>query len=103
MEDGLLCRNDQDCMWLDEGLRCTDYKIDWSVASGWFNGDSSSIVGSCDCLDGFWYEESQISCVADSTPGGLSGVAIFFIVISVIVGACILCAFCVCVLRFFRS
>ena len=100
MEDGLLCRNDQDCMWLDEGLRCTDYKIDWSVASGWFNGDSSSIVGSCDCLDGFWYEESQISCVAYSS---LSGVAIFFIVISVIVGACILCAFCVCLLRFFRS
>ena len=100
MEDGLLCRNDQDCMWLDEGLRCTDYKIDWSVASGWFNGDSASIVGSCDCLDGFWYEESQISCVAYSS---LSGVAIFFIVISVIVGACILCAFCVCLLRFFRS
>ena len=100
MEDGLLCRNDQDCMWLDEGLRCTDYKIDWSVASGWFNGDSASIVGSCDCLDGFWYEESQISCIAYSS---LSGVAIFFIVISVIVGACILCAFCVCLLRFFRS
>ena len=100
MEDGLLCRNDQDCMWLDEGLRCTDYKIDWSVASGWFNGDSASIVGSCDCLEGFWYEESQMSCVAYSS---LNGVAISFIVISVIVGACILCAFCVCLLRFFRS
>ena len=100
MEDGLLCRNDQDCMWLNEELRCTDYKIDWSVASGWFNGDSASIMGSCDCLDGFWYEESQISCVAYSS---LSGVSIFFIVISVIVGACILCAFCVCLLRFFRS
>ena len=63
MEDGLLCRSDQDCMWLDEGLRCTDYKIDWSVATDWFNGDSASIVGSCDCLEGFWYAEDQISCI----------------------------------------
>ena len=63
MEDGLLCRSDQDCMWLDERLRCTDYKMDWSVASDWFNGDTASIVGSCDCLEGFWYEESQISCI----------------------------------------
>ena len=63
MEDGLLCRSDQDCMWLDEGLRCTDYKMDWSVATDWFNGDSASIVGSCDCLEGFWYAEDQISCV----------------------------------------
>ena len=91
MEDGLLCRNDQDCMWLDKGLRCTDYKIDWSVASGWFNGDSASIVGSCDCLDGFWYEESQMSCVAYSNSSGLSGIAIFFIVISVIILTGIVC------------
>ena len=53
----------QDCTWLDEGLRCTDYKLDWSVAADWFNGDASSIVGSCDCLDGFWYAEDQISCI----------------------------------------
>ena len=63
MEDGLLCRNDQDCMWLDERLRCTDYKMDWSVARDWFNGDTASIVGSCDCLEGFMYEEDQISCI----------------------------------------
>ena len=87
MEDGLLCRNDQDCMWLDERLRCTDYKMDWSVASDWFNRDTASIVGSCDCLEGFMYDEDQISCIAQS----LSGVAIFFIVISVIV---IVIAFC---------
>ena len=63
MEDGLLCRSDQDCMWLDERLRCTDYKMDWSVARDWFNGDTASIVGSCDCLEGFTYEEDQISCI----------------------------------------
>ena len=44
MEDGLLCRNDQDCTWLDEGLRCIDYKIDWTIARDWFNGDFASIV-----------------------------------------------------------
>ena len=115
MEDGLLCRNDQDCMWLDERLRCTDYKIDWSVARDWFNGDAANIVGSCDCLQGFMYEEDQISCIVsnrtEKSPinvmmfqaySSLSGVAIFFIVIAVIVGACILCAFWVCLLRTFK-
>ena len=117
MEDGLLCRNDQDCMWLDERLRCTDYKMDWSVARDWFNGDAANIVGSCDCLQGFMYEEDQISCIVsnrtEKSPinvmilmfqaySSLSGVAIFFIVIAVIVGACILCAFWVCLLRTFK-
>ena len=102
MEDGFLCRDDQDCMWLDNGLRCNDHKIDWSVTTDWFNGDSASIVGSCDCVEGFWYSEDQITCVA-CPDSRLSGMAIFIIVIIFIVLDCILFAVCFCSVKSVRS
>ena len=28
--DGLLCRNDADCKWIDSSLYCKDYELDWA-------------------------------------------------------------------------
>ena len=33
-EDGMLCRSDNDCTWLNEKLECDDYQISWDMDSG---------------------------------------------------------------------
>jgi len=91
MEDGMLCRNDNDCLWIDNGLRCTDYKLDWTMTSEWFNGDTSAIVGTCDCVTAQWWSDDHLQCLDYSS---LSGISIFFIVIAAIVGSCISCCLC---------
>ena len=62
-EDGLLCRSNNDCQWLDPHLECDDYKLDWSVASDWFSGDTGAIVGTCDCVAGLWWSDDHIQCM----------------------------------------
>ena len=34
MDDGMLCRDKNDCTWLDENLECDHYSIDWDKNSG---------------------------------------------------------------------
>ena len=99
MEDGLLCRNNDDCTWLDPDLRCERYDIGWRYNSGWYDGDTLSIVGSCDCPMGQWWSDDQLQCLS---PRGLSGVAIFFIVVGVIIGLLCLTGCCIYACRILR-
>ena len=34
MEDGMLCRSNTDCMWMDKMLECDRYRFGWDVSSG---------------------------------------------------------------------
>jgi len=90
MNDGMLCRNNDDCTWLDPDLRCENYNIGWSYDSDWYGGDK--IVGSCDCPMGQWWSDDQLQCLLASR--GLSGISIFFIVVATIVGLICLCGCC---------
>merc|ERR1712243_539053 len=57
--DGILCRNDNDCNWVDEDLKC-DYKYvqknvtilnetQKKIDPDWFGGQAMSVVGECHC------------------------------------------------------
>ena len=63
----MLCRNDNDCLWIDNGLRCTDYKLDWTMTSEWFNGDTSAIVGTCDCVTAQWWSDDHLQCLVTTS------------------------------------
>ena len=47
-EDGMLCRTDEDCSWLDPGLQCQGYELTWTPSPQWFGG-GATIAGACEC------------------------------------------------------
>ena len=87
MQDGLLCRSNNDCGWLDDDLQCQDYEFDFSVSRGWFGGRYADIVGECECRDGLVWDDSELSCEA----AGWGGVMIFLFLILGAVGCGVLC------------
>jgi len=60
--DGMLCRNNDDCQWIDPNLNCEDYELDFSPAAGWFGGDTVSIRGECTCRPGTIWNRQELSC-----------------------------------------
>merc|ERR1712062_387904 len=47
--DGLLCRYDSDCTWIDPNLDCQDYELQFTPNAAWYGGDFASIRGACTC------------------------------------------------------
>jgi len=71
--DGFLCRNNDDCKWLDGNLNCEDYELDFSPAAGWYGGDTVSIKGECACEEGFRWNEGELSCDRLFRPAAVPG------------------------------
>merc|ERR1711872_521940 len=72
--DGFLCRNNNDCNWLDEDLRCEDYEVSIldqrrrSINQGWFGGQFMSVVGECHCQRfGQIWDNQELVCAGAAT------------------------------------
>jgi len=63
-QDGFLCRNSQDCQWIDRNLHCEDYELNFTPMNAWFGGDIASITGECECDMGmYWVREVHIRVI----------------------------------------
>lgn len=60
--EGMLCRNDNDCRWLDQNFQCSDYELTFTPSSLWFGGDFAKIRGQCECRDGWDWAERDFRC-----------------------------------------
>merc|ERR1719495_881817 len=84
--DGLLCRNTTDCNWVDTRLYCQDYELDFSPSRAWFGGDFASIVGTCACPRGWFFDDKgsrpSMKCQKRSQrKRGLSGTSLILAII----------------------
>jgi len=61
-KDGMLCRNTEDCTWMDKDLICQDYEMDFSMDRGWFGGDYLAIIGDCECRRGMDFDNWELRC-----------------------------------------
>ena len=61
-KDGFLCRNSNDCNWVDPQFQCQDYELDFQPSALWFGGDVARIVGSCECEDGWSFDDDELEC-----------------------------------------
>jgi len=100
--DGFLCRNNDDCRWVDQNLNCEDYELDFSPAAGWFGGDTISIKGECTCQPGFRWNEKELFCYRpQQLEGSLAIGAIIGIVIASLIGMCCCCGICCLICKTF--
>jgi len=81
--DGLLCRNTTDCNWVDPRLYCQDYELDFSPSRAWFGGDFASIVGTCACPRGWFFDDkgSRPSMKCSKRSSGLSGTSLILAIV----------------------
>ena len=87
-KDGFLCRNPNDCDWIDPQFKCQDYELDFQPSALWFGGDAARIVGSCECEDGWSFDDEELECRENfSIPIGAI-VGIVFAVILALLCAC---------------
>jgi len=91
MSDGMLCRSNADCIWMDKMLECDRYRFGWNVRSGWFNGNGSThdILGVCDCIRTLIWRDEQIECQAPGTSDILTGFHIFMIIFTILLFLCV--------------
>ena len=60
-EDGMLCRDDNDCNWLDRNLGCNDYNFVPSIIRGGWVW-KSELRGRCTCEFGFQFYSNDAVC-----------------------------------------
>merc|ERR1712172_339853 len=90
--DGFLCRSNKDCQWIDDNLNCEDYELDFTPLAGWFGGDVISIRGECNCEQGLFWNDDDLSC---DRPHPISGIgAIVGIAIAFSIMLCCCCGVC---------
>jgi len=92
-QDGMLCRSDKDCKWIDPNLDCEDYELDFSPTRAWFGGDFAAIIGECDCPDNMQWNNYEVKCEPLNLGLVAFGLGIAGI-IAIIVGICCCCACC---------
>ena len=61
-QDGMLCRNNQDCSWMDPSMHCEDYEIDFDINRGWYGGDYLAVVGECECDTWSRWDNWELEC-----------------------------------------
>jgi len=92
MEDGMLCRSNSDCIWMDKMLECDRYRFGWDVSSGWFNnGSTREILGVCDCISTLVWRDEELEC---QEPGFFDKYTAFHICMVIFTILLILCACC---------
>jgi len=91
--DGFMCRDSNDCNWIDRQLYCQDYELEFTPNAGWFGGDWARIVGECACPRGMVFNEREMQCqtAAFGSIGYIIGVV--FVGILVLLCACGCCFF----------
>merc|ERR1711971_746226 len=103
--DGFLCRNDNDCNWLNNNLECQPVRdFGWSINSNWFGGNSRP-VGECGCNYGFEWDDDDLECEVDGPSFGdwLGDPFKATIIIFILIAACCCCGiFCFFVKKFFN-
>ena len=61
LTDGMLCRNDNDCNWLDPQLGCNDYNFRRTRVRGAWPW-KAQLKGTCYCSFGFDFDASDGVC-----------------------------------------
>ena len=61
-QDGMLCRNSQDCTWMDPSMHCEDYELDFNINRGWYGGDYLAVVGECECDTWSKWDNWELRC-----------------------------------------
>ena len=61
-EDGMLCRVNSDCGWLEADLWCYERGLAWRPAPAWFGGRAADITGSCSCGAGLRWGGESLAC-----------------------------------------
>ena len=91
--DGMLCRNDKDCKWLNPKLMCENWDDPpTNLNDGWFGGASSySILGECACPAGTYFNDDQISCIFYAFDESLGIFKIIGLILSIIILLIIAC------------
>jgi len=84
-----LCRNNNDCNWVDSRLYCQDYELKFTPSAAWFGGDVASIVGECACPHGMNWNDYELHCQTNFFSGTT---LIIVIVIPLLIGLCCCCA-----------
>jgi len=98
--DGFLCRNDNDCTWLDDKLECQKVgNFGWSINSGWFGGERP--IGECSCDDGYDWDDDDLQC--ERQWGRYLGMGIIGFIIFILVLACCCCGICCFAVKKFMS
>jgi len=93
--DGFLCRNDNDCNWLDNNLECQPVRdFGWNINSNWFGGNSRP-VGECGCNYGFEWDDDDLECEVDGPSfGDWFGMGLIGTIIFILIAACCCCGIC---------
>jgi len=86
--DGFLCRNNNDCNWVDSRLYCQDYELKFTPTAAWFGGDVASIVGECACPHGMNWNDYELECRTNFFSGTS---LIIVVVIALLIGLCCCC------------
>ena len=60
-KDGMLCRNNDDCKWIDSSLYCKNYELDFLPDWRWFGGAGARIMGACECMSGS-FDNYDLEC-----------------------------------------
>jgi len=97
--DGWICRNDQDCSWIDDHLACDDRDFSSSRLNGnWPATFKQDARGHCACEFGYTFDSDEAECQKFSIDGTPIIYIAIAIVVSIIVGLCccigVACFFC---------
>jgi len=100
--DGMLCRNTNDCNWIDPRMYCQDYELDFSISRTWYGGDFASIVGECSCPHGYYFNDRgrNLGCESQGFFSGMSGTSL---VLAILIPLAILICCCCGAVYAFRK
>eukprot|EP00092_Neocalanus_flemingeri_P035959 GFUD01039152.1.p1 GENE.GFUD01039152.1~~GFUD01039152.1.p1 ORF type:complete len:195 (+),score=49.27 GFUD01039152.1:81-665(+) len=90
--DGHLCRNNNDCNWLDRNLQCEDYNLVFSYSRAWYGGDFAAIVGECECQGGMVWNDYELQCQVQQFGGLMT--ALIVVLVFAVLGCCCCGFFC---------
>lgn len=87
--DGFMCRDTNDCNWMDSRLYCQDYELDFRPSALWFGGDAARIVGECACPHGMVWDNREMECEYQMFGGGMMGsIGLVGLIIGIIMAIC---------------
>ncbi len=84
--DGFMCRDSNDCNWIDSRLYCQDYELDFQPSALWFGGDAARIVGECACPHGMVWDDYEMEC--EMAGFGIGMIFVFIIVVLILLCCC---------------
>ena len=97
MRDGMMCRTNSDCAWLNGNLLCQDFELEITPSALWFGGDVANIRGKCQCGVGMFWDDDNLQCLTASYS---TGILVLFAIFGLI-GLGVLCCFCFCIYKMF--